>query len=187
MGFLAVFRPLCAPLPRTAGGSKKASPCEARKGSRPSSNSYSILPETTYPRWLSSHQSSRWGPFPVLYGGPALALHLSFPGSDSGGVVGPSQLAEGHVARLIHVPLLRHLAGRSPSWGRLARAAPSLSNLARPFSRPQKYRRRAKPGSRRPARLISCRSPAGGLLVARPGLYSAKAAACSTPLWPMSA
>src|SRR5215210_2388076 len=43
----ARLRPRCAPLPRVAGGSRNASPSEARRGSRPSSNSYSISPSTT--------------------------------------------------------------------------------------------------------------------------------------------
>src|SRR5918994_3207029 len=43
----ARLRPRCAPSPKVAGGSRNASPSEARRASRPSSNSYSISPSTT--------------------------------------------------------------------------------------------------------------------------------------------
>src|SRR5215213_6655640 len=43
----ARLRPRCAPSPKVAGGSRNALPSEARKPSRPSSNSYSISPSTT--------------------------------------------------------------------------------------------------------------------------------------------
>ena len=122
--------------PRPARPARVRGRHRTRTRSRPRRRTRGGPPRTSLPDEPLPH-TLRW---------PSACPHLRFLGPDSGRVIGPFQPTERHVARLIHVPLLKLLAGRSPDWRRRARAT---LRLAAPFSRPQKYR--ADPGNSEPA------------------------------------